>query len=201
VKKLFFNPEFKLDFIRGEKSLRVGSVLPRNKKQISDGLKDMSSTTIRNRFLGSKKEFSDIELEYLTTLDGWNHYALGIEETKDFKRGVALIRLVRSSTFYQEAEVAITIIDQYQRQGLGLLLLRLLILAAHEREITLLSFTFLPSNEAILKLIRSAGTPVPGHSGHDIAQYYLDLKIIDMEHVKAELALTLPEIDNFPIKI
>lgn len=180
--------------------LRVGSVLPHNKKQISEGLRDMSPETIRNRFLGSKREFSDKELEYLTKLDGWNHYAIGVEERDRHHRGVAVIRMVRSSHSETEAEIAVTIIDEYQRMGLGSFLINLIILAAMERKIEKLSFTFLPQNEAIVKLINKAGLPVPGSQTKDYDQLFLDLTQMDEEKIKAQLVKTLPGIGTFHSK-
>jgi RimJ/RimL family protein N-acetyltransferase len=199
VKNLFFSPEFQADFLwDGSHRFRIASILPKNKKQISDGLKEMSSASIRNRFLGSKKEFSDKELEYLTALDGWNHYALGIEEGSGKSRGIAIIRLVRSSEFHQEAEVAITIIDEYQGKGMGTFLINLIILAALERGITRLSFTFLPQNLAIQKLIRKAGAPLSGPHTHDYVQLYLDLKHQNPKELKDRLKTTLPKIEDYP---
>lgn len=201
MNKLFFDSGFRLEFDWKEKfHLRVGSVTPQSKKQISDGLRDMSPESIRYRFLGSKKEFSEKELQYLTVLDGWNHYAIGIEEREKMKRGVAIIRLVRSSDDPKEAEVAITIIDEYQKMGLGTLLLDLTILAATEREIERLSFTFLPQNDGIQKLIERAGVPVRGPQSHDYIQLFLELKTIDTGRIKARLQKTLPETETFHLK-
>ena len=179
------------------KFLRVGSVLPHNKKQISEGLRDMSPESIRNRFLGSKRDFSEKELEYLTTLDGWNHYAIGMEE-RQTHRGVAIIRLVRASHSETEAEVAITIIDEYQKKGLGTFLMNLIFLAASERKIERLSFTFLPGNEGILRLIQKAGIPLPGPHTHDYVQMFIEMKSLNLKKIKETLSETLPEIKSFP---
>ena len=198
MKKLFFSPEFKVEFQwKNGLSLRVGSVLPESRHKISNGLKDMSSASIRNRFLGSKKEFSEKELQYLTVLDGWNHYAMGVEECEGKCRGVAIIRLVRSHQFKGEAEVAITIIDDFQGKGLGSVLMELIILAALERDIHRLSFTFLPQNEAIQKLIRKIGTPLIGTQTHDFVQLYLNLKTIDTKKIKSNLEKIFPLITQF----
>jgi len=76
---LFFNPDFKSDINWINKfKIRIGPVLPSNKEQLSHSIRDLSAESIRHRFLGSKKEFSVIELDYFTHLDGWNHYAIGI---------------------------------------------------------------------------------------------------------------------------
>lgn len=201
MRDLFFTPEIKMDFDwKGKYHLRVGSVQPHNKKQISEGLRDMSPETIRNRFLGSKREFSEQELQYLTVLDGWNHYALGIEEREKLKRGVGIIRLVRSSHSEKEAEIAILIIDEYQKMGLGSFFMDLIILAALERKIETLSFTFLPQNDAIMKLVKKAGIPIPGAKNHDYVQLYLDVKSMDVETIKSRLRSTLPMIDTFHLK-
>lgn len=201
MRDLFFTPEIKMDFDwKGKYHLRVGSVQPHNKKQISEGLRDMSPETIRNRFLGSKREFSEQELQYLTVLDGWNHYALGIEEREKLNRGVGIIRLVRSSHSETEAEIAILIIDEYQKLGLGSFFLNLIILAALERKIETLSFTFLPQNDAIMKLVKKAGIPIPGAKNQDYVQLYLDIKSMDVESIKSQLRSTLPAIDTFHLK-
>lgn len=198
---LFFDPSFRLEFDwRDRYKLAVGSVSPHNKKQISEGLRDMSPETIRYRFLGSKREFSEQELQYLTQLDGWNHYAIGIEEREKLKRGVAIVRLVRSSHDESEAEFAITIIDGYHRMGLGSFLQDIMILAALERKIKTLSYTFLPQNEGIFRLMQKAGVPVKGSHNRDYEQYYLDITKVDVEKIKARLAQTLPEIGNFHLK-
>ncbi len=198
--ELYFNPDFSLDFGWREFSFRLGSVRPHNKKQISDGLRDMSPETIRYRFLGSKRDFSERELKYLSELDGRNHYALGIEEREKQKRGVGIVRLVRSSHSDSEAEIAITIIDQYQKMGLGSFFIDLIILAALERKIETLSFTFLPQNKAIVKLISRAGIPVPGPHNQDYVQLFLDLRNINVTEIKTRLAKTLPSIDSFHLK-
>jgi GNAT superfamily N-acetyltransferase len=192
LKDLFFTPDLQMDFDWKEKfHLRAGSVRPHNRKQISEGLRDMSPETIRNRFLGSKREFSEKELQYLTVLDGWNHYALGIEEREGKKRGVGIVRLVRSSHSETEGEIAITIIDEYHRLGLGSFLMDLIILAASERKFETLSFTFLPQNEAIQKLIHRVGTPIMGPQNKDYVQMFLDLKMINVEEVRARLKTIL----------
>lgn len=182
-----FSPEFQITIERGNHLLRVGSVTAQNKKQISEGLRDLSSASIRNRFLGLKREFTEKELHYLTVLDGHNHYAIGIEETDERNRGVAIVRLVRSSHLETEAEVAVTIIDEYQKKGLGTLLLQLLVLAALERNIDTLSFTFLPQNDGIVKLIHKIGKPRRGEQNRDYEQLFLDLKKLDIEDIEEKI--------------
>jgi RimJ/RimL family protein N-acetyltransferase len=192
---LIFHPEFRHSFELSGKKFLIAGLTPADRTQIQAGLRDMSQESIRNRFLGSKKEFTEKELDYLTSLDGINHYALGVEEADAPHRGVAVIRMVRSEKDHTEAEVGITIIDQYQKMGLGSFLLDLLILAAEERGISKLSFTFLPANEAIVKLIRKKGAPSLLRA-YGSVRMFLRLNDVRNDELKDRVRLILPEIDS-----
>lgn len=173
--------------------LRLGTLLPENRHQLSNSLKDLSHESIRNRFMGSKKEFSEKELEYLINIDGWNHYAIGIEEREKPCRGVAIARLVRSSSDPKEAEIAVTIIDEYQKQGLGSLLIKMIGLAALERDLERLSFTFLPQNDAIVKLIHRLGPTYPmGHPDMDYVQLMMNMDSIKRDELKKDIETKVP---------
>lgn len=193
-KELFFSSDFLRDLDWKSKKLIVGSVNPHYKGQIAQGLRYMSSESIRYRFLGSKKEFTSEELEYLTELDGWNHYAIGILEGDHPEKGIAIIRMVRSSKNPHEAEVAITVIDQYQKKGLGTFLMNLMVLAAKEREIERLSFTFLPLNEGIFRLVEELKLPYTREYGRDFIQIYLDISGADTDRIKSRLSKNFPAI-------
>lgn len=199
--QLFFNANFKLDLDwNNQFNLRIGSVLPSSREQMSNSIKDLSSETIRHRFLGTKKEFSSTELEYFTNLDGWNHYAIGIEERDPPHRGIATARLVRSALDPVEAEIAITIIDDYQCIGLGTLLMQLIVLAASEREIQRLSFTFMPQNEGIIKLIHHIGPTRINSASADCVQLFMNVNEIELEKIKSQLVKSLPSIGTFHLK-
>lgn len=198
---IFFNDHFFVDFDwKGRYALRVGPVLPANKAQITRSLKDLSHESIRNRFMGSKKEFSPQELKYLTELDGQNHFAIGLEERSPPKRGVAIARMVRSSADPVEAEIALTIIDEYQHMGLGSFLMNLIVLAASERQVERLSFSFLPQNEGILRLIHKVGPTRTGASSRDFIQLFIDMKDVDLKEIKSQLVPILPAIGTFGSK-
>ncbi len=197
---MFFSPDFEMILDHHGRALRMGSVLPKNKKQISDGLKLMSPESIRNRFLGIKSGFSQKELDYLTDVDGINHYAMGVEEVDGEKRGVAVIRLVRFKEDPTTAEIAITIIDSYQRRGLGSILLDLIILAALERKISNITFTYLRQNTAIEKLIQKKGMMFPGTRDPDYVQQTLKIEDMKEHEIRSRLRPFLPLIDSYHLK-
>lgn len=193
---MFFSQEFsfkldwKLDF-----PLIISAIRPENKRQIADGLELLSHKSIRNRFQGGRKGFTESELNYLTDLDGINHFALGIAEATDEQRGIAIIRMVRSSHDARDAEVAVTIIDEYQKMGLGSLLMDLIFLAALERNLDRLTFFFLPQNEGIVKLIKRLGMPIQREVSSDHVEMVIELKQVDEAKIKARVAPFLPAIE------
>ncbi len=192
---MIFGPEFRKTFeLRGTR-FNIASLTPADRAQIQAGLKFMSHESIRNRFMGSKREFSEKELDYLTSLDGINHYALGVEEAGDLHRGVAVIRMVRSASDPSEAEVAITIIDDYQKKGLGSFLLDVLYFAALERRITKFAFTFFAQNEGIIRLIEKKGVPEITRS-HDSVRMLLTLENLDEKAIRSRVESILPGIDS-----
>jgi len=136
----------------------------------------MSAETIRNRFLGGKKEFSENELKYFTEFDGLHHYAIGVQEDTPERKGVGIIRLVRNPRVFSEAEVAITLIDAYQHKGLGTYLFELILLAADERDITTISLTYLPQNLAIPRLARKFGQYKKQNSSQDFEHILLPIQ-------------------------
>lgn len=192
---MIFGPEFRHTFTLAGTGFNVASLTPADRAHIQAGLKFMSHESIRNRFMGSKKEFTEKELDYLTSLDGVNHYALGVEEASGQHRGVAVIRMVRSESEPAEAEVAITIIDEYQKMGLGSFLLDLIILAARERQISRFSFTFLPQNEGIVRLIRKKGAPALLR-GYDSVRMLLSIADIDLNLLRTRVRSVLPAIGS-----
>lgn len=197
---LYFDSHFNAEFLwQGKYHLRLGSVTPNKKTKISQGLRNLSHETIRYRFMGPKKEFTPAELEYLTELDGVNHFALGIEEASGRERGVGIIRMVRSSIEPETAEVAIVLIDEYQKIGLGTLLLEAIVLAAHERKIKTLSFSLLPTNQQLVRLLRKVAPCKQKMHTHDIVQYVYEMDQIDIKKIKESVSLKITELSHFPV--
>ena len=177
------------EFLWRGTAMRVGFILPAARDKISAGLGHMSRETIRHRFFGIKNGFTERELKHLTEIDGYHHFALGIEEVNDPERGIAVMRLVRDDLHPHEAEVALLIIDSYQRTGLGTLLMNFCLVAAAERGIETLRFTYLPDNDAIVRLVRRFG----GGSADILASDYVQMKVRLTPQALALARVTLRE--------
>jgi RimJ/RimL family protein N-acetyltransferase len=85
---------------------------------LADGFARLSARSRRLRFLTEKPALSPAELRYFTDIDHHDHEALGALSHAD-GRGVGIARYVRDAEDPQAAEIAVTIIDGWQRRGLG----------------------------------------------------------------------------------
>jgi GNAT superfamily N-acetyltransferase len=174
--------DFRREFYWHGTDLRVGFLLPESRAKISAGIAHMSRETIRHRFFGIKNGFTERELKYLTEIDGYHHFALGVEEVNNPERGVGIMRMVRDDLSPKEAEVALLLIDDYQRVGLGTLLMHFCLVAAAERGIESLRFTYLPDNSGIVKLIKRFGNP--------------KADILASDYVQMKITIGKPQIDE-----
>ena len=85
---------------------------------LADGFARLSDRSRRLRFLSPKQELSPAELGYFTDVDHHNHEALGALDHAD-GRGVGIARYIRDAADPQAAEIAVTVIDDWQGRGLG----------------------------------------------------------------------------------
>jgi RimJ/RimL family protein N-acetyltransferase len=120
---------------------------------LADGFARLSARSRWMRFLGAKKALSPAELRSLTELDHYDREALGALDQAS-GRGVGIARYVRHAADPQAAEIAVTVVDDWQRLGLGTVLLTQL--ADRARAAGIHRFTALVSteNDAGIRLLR-----------------------------------------------
>jgi hypothetical protein len=83
---------------------------------LADGFARLSATSRWMRFLTPKKELSPAELHYLTDVDHHDHEALGALDHGD-ERGVGIARYIRHAEDPHAADIAVTIVDDWQGRG------------------------------------------------------------------------------------
>lgn len=82
------------------------------------------------------------------------------------EHAIGVVRLVLDKNDPDTAEFAIVLRDDYQREGLGTIMLDLLIQLALVRGIKRLRGISLADNEGVHRLIQKCGFPVESHTSH-----------------------------------
>lgn len=98
----------------------VRPIVPEDRPTLDAAFKELSPQSKYLRFFQSASRLSDYQLNYLTNPDGVNHVAWAILDTSFTPhRGVCAMRFIRLKEEPEVAEAAITVIDDYQGQGLS----------------------------------------------------------------------------------
>jgi RimJ/RimL family protein N-acetyltransferase len=140
---------------------------------LADGFARLSATSRWMRFLTPKKELSPAELRFLTDLDHHDHEALGALDHRE-GRGVGVARYVRQADDSWSADVAVTIIDEWQGRGLGTELLARLSDRAREENIQRFTALVAAENVAVGGLLRNARARLVGRES-DTLEYEISL--------------------------
>ena len=128
---------------------------------LADGFARLSADSRWMRFLTPKKALSPAELSYFTDLDHHDHEALGALDTGD-GRGVGIARFVRKTDDPYAADIAITIVDEWQRRGLGSELLARLSDRARQEGIRRFTALVAADNVTVAGLLRNARASLVG---------------------------------------
>ena len=127
----------------------------------------LSPESRRRRFLTAKPKLSDRELTYFTDVDHLRHEALAVIDREDS----SIVGVARYVTWPERpgaADVAIEVADDWQRNGIGLMLAEALIRRAGENGINVLTATTLWENPAARALARRVGFRARSSAGDEI---------------------------------
>ena len=138
--------------------VRIRPIAPKDKERISEGWQYLSASTRYMRFLHPKSRLTKWELAYLTEIDYVDHFAWGAELHDDpGKLGIGIARYIRDKDDPSVAEAAITVVDRYQRLGLGRILLQALTEAAQQNGIERFRAEVSASNDQVIKSLTRLG--------------------------------------------
>jgi RimJ/RimL family protein N-acetyltransferase len=143
--------------LRNGRRVRIRVPRPKDRKYFQRGFAALSPLSRRRRFHMTKKSLTEAELDYLTDPEGEDHYALGaiaLGWAGREKTPVGVARFFRISGDPERAEFAVVVVDAWQNQGIGQLLLRRLLAAAAERGILVLQAQVMADNLPILHILR-----------------------------------------------
>ena len=137
------------------RAVTILPITPDAKPLIARAIERVSPESSRRRFFTVRRRFSERELDEMTTLDGWNRYAIGaVGQGPEGPLGAAVARFARVPGDPRSAELALLVVDDFQHVGLGRRMLARLSLAARERGIDRLVGSVLADNDPMLGLLR-----------------------------------------------
>lgn len=128
------------------------------------------------RFLTATPELTETALHFLTAVDHHDHEAI-IATDETTGEGVGVARYVRRPDHPEAGEVAVTVIDEWQRRGVGTMLLEALSARAREEGLTSFTALLLASNEEMIDLLRHLGP----------------FRVVDRERGTLEIEMPIPQ--------
>jgi len=152
----------------------VRPLLYSDREQLGLQYAQLSPESRRLRFFSAPNRLREADLEYLTKLDYRDHFAWAAFAVDDpGSPGIAVARYIRRQE-PTKAEVAVTVLDDYQRRGVGTLLTRLLaeVAAGHGID-TLVTYVLWDNELAIDALVKAGARVTPYEPG--VALLELDL--------------------------
>jgi len=123
---------------------------------LAEAYEQLSETSRYRRFFTAKPHLSEQSLAFLTDVDHRDHEAL-VAVAPGSGQLVGVARFIRNPREPDQAEVAVTVIDSWQRRGLGTALLRELAQRAAEEGITHFTAEILAENQPMLTLAHRLG--------------------------------------------
>jgi len=130
-------------------------VSPCDRQCILDGFEQLSDRSRYSRYHTPMRSLPDGYVDCLTGADNYNSVVVAAQLDQEGEQvGIGLARYVRLQDEPDVAEFSVTVVDAYQNQGLGTLLLEYLMQHARENQLSLLRGYVLPGNEVMISVLK-----------------------------------------------
>lgn len=133
------------------------------------------------RFLAPISELSEPMVRYLTEIDHHDHEAM-IALDERTGEGIGVARYVRHPDRPETAELAVTVVDDWQQRGVGTKLLEVISARAREEGITTFTALMLAENQEMMDLLKELDP----------------LRIVDQESGTVEIEVPIPAVGLAP---
>jgi len=163
--------------LRDGSRIRIRQGHRSDRELLLQGFQRLSPESRYRRFLMAMPQLSEEMLRYLTELDHHDHEAM-IALDERTGEGIGVARYVRNRQRPDTAEVAVTVIDDWQGRGVGTLLLEVICGRAREEGIRTFTAVLLATNQEMMDVFRALG-PV---------------RIVDHETGTVEIEMPIPTI-------
>jgi RimJ/RimL family protein N-acetyltransferase len=153
----------------------IREIRPADRELLEASRGRFSDESMRRRFLSPKPRLTNVELRYLTEVDGQDHHAVVAAPLDDLDAIIGVARFVRLPEDPQTAEAAIIVADEYQGRGLGKRLAYQLADAARERGIRRFTASMLTDNKPALALMRTLADRLDSHYEQGYREVGMDI--------------------------
>ncbi len=128
------------------------------RNELQSGFQKLSQRSVYHRFMGYIKELSNEQLDALTNLDNINRVAwVSYSVKKGVPYGIGIGRFSRSASTPNEAEIALTVIDEFQNKGVGTILFSILYYLGGQMGISTFTGIILASNLPLILRFQDMG--------------------------------------------
>ena len=147
-----------VETLRNGQRIEIRALRPEDRDNFVAAVSRVGTQSLYRRFFAVRRHFTEDETSFYLNVDFRNHVALvAIAEENGRPTIVAGGRYI--VVHPGQAELAFTVLDEYQGQGIGALLLRYLVAIAKDAGLKELIADVLPENGAMLKVFRRSGLP------------------------------------------
>lgn len=160
---------------RDGERVAVRPIEPGDKDLLAGAFDRMSEDSRYRRFFQPIHELSESNLRFLTEIDHHDHEAL---VALDGDEAVGVARYVRSVEKPSRAEVAVSVVDDRQGQGVGGGLLERLVDRAREEDVTHFTALVQAANPGAVRVLSTLGATQTYRDGDEVE---LDIELPDEE--------------------
>lgn len=156
-----------IHFLRDGSSVRCRPLRASDRSKLLDGFEHLSADSRYRRFFTPTPRLTPSMLKRLFDLDGHDRFAVGAERLRMGwlpGAGLGVARFIRLPDSQDVAEIAVSIVDDVQGQGLGTILLYELAAAARAHGITRFVAWVQADNEPMKALVRKLDPLARAHS-------------------------------------
>jgi GNAT superfamily N-acetyltransferase len=162
------------EFLRDGRAVEIRALQPDDKDDMLAAVGRTRTQSLQRRFFAVKRGFSEREINFFMNIDFVNHVAL-VAHAEEHGRKVIIGGGRYIVTEPGKAEIAFVVIDNYQGQGLGTLLMRHLAVIARKVGLKELIAEVLPENAAMRKVFGKFGFQIRGGLDPQVIHLVLEL--------------------------
>lgn len=165
--------------LKNGSTVTIRAVRPDDKKRFLKAFKNLESESIYTRFFGHKRELSEEELKRATEVDFEMTVALAVTipagDGDETIIGAGRYIMYDPPDDSGSAEIAFTVEEDYQGQGIASRVLRHLLLIAREKGVSRFEADVLAENKAMLAVFARSGLPMQKFREADAVHVTLSL--------------------------